>query len=915
MWAPAFRSVNALMEEISGLSQADHLSLVFDLYQSYMEHHPMKESFDDFYFWGEMLLSDFDDVDKNLVDAQDLFRNVNDIKEIDYSSDYLSEKQKEAIRIFWQEFKRNKTGLLEAEFEKLWTLLYPIYESFKMRLQEKSVGYEGMIFREAASLIRKGKHQEMPFEKYAIVGFNALSACEKQLFKHLQNSGKAMFFWDYDDYYLDNNWHEAGAFMRDHIRQFPPEWHFDSQNLTKQSKYIEIVSVPSNSGQAKLAGQILDQFPAETDWDKTAIVLTDEHLLSPILSSIPERIKDINITMGYPFVYSPANSLFERLASLQLNIRRYADGDKFYHNDATLLLHHPYIQDIMPDEANAAVQSIVAHNRIYVPASDLPEHSLIQLIFRKCADAKSFLEYLSGIVAVIIGYRKERSEQNINEDALETYDTENDLYQLEYLFCLYTTLQRMGNILIENKIDMELKTFCRLLRQILSSVKIPFSGEPLKGLQIMGMLETRVLDFERVIVLSMNEGIYPKSQNKQSFIPYHLRQGFGMTTLDHYDSINAYHFYRLLQRAEDIRLIYNSASNDANTGERSRYLTQLIYEPPFNIHERKVTFRVSIDQGKEIVKERNDSIQNLLSRYYAESEDKAILSPTALNVYLDCRLRFYFRYIEGLSESEKVMDEIDPSVFGLLLHKTMELIYQSFVGKAVTEPEIGRLRADRQLINQLLLQAFAQEYFHTGLVTDQDITGRNIIVKEVLLKYIDKILEIDQSAAPFEIIALEKETILQIPVCSEDKEILLNMRGYIDRLDYIQGTLRVIDYKTGNAKPYFKSIDELFDRSKGNHAAMQTLTYAYMMRMAYPEYQHIRSELYLIKDLFSDRYNSKIGFSKESPIDNYRDVAEEFEGNFNNLLSEIFLSDQPFVQTEDTKKCRICPYAQICHRN
>lgn len=907
VWAPTFRSLNSLMEEMAGLTKADTLSMVFDLFKSYREHKPTHESFDEFYFWGEMLLDDFDDIDKHLVDARDLFRNISDLKEIDQVFDYLTEEQKNAIRVFWQDFNGGNSGSFKTDFATIWPSLYRIYDSFKKRLREKSLGYEGMIQREAVRLLRKGDAGHQAFKKYVFIGFNALTSCESYFFKSLQKQNRAIFFWDYDDYFINNQWHEAGTFIRNHIRNFPSECRIGSDNLTDATKHIEIISVPSDAGQAKVAGQLLEQNTGNAGWDRTTVVLPDEHLLLPALSSLPGTIEDVNITMGYPFTYSPAYSLFERLASLQQHTRTYAGDVRFYHNDAGMILHHPYIQDIAPEESGEAFKNIVEHNRIYVAASDIPSQKLLQTIFTKCAGAQDFTGYLMNIALEIVGKMK--------EDEQSGKLSSSGQYQLEYLYTFYTSLQRIRDILAGENMDMDIAVLCRLLRKVFASLKIPFNGEPLKGLQVMGMLETRSLDFERVIILSMNEGVIPKAIPKQSFIPYNLRKGFGLTTSERHDAMSAYHFYRLIQRAKDVHLIYNSAASENNTGEMSRFLSQLIYEPGFNVKRKNITFRVIASRNKKIIKERTDGVQQILRMYYAGSGQIKKLSPSALNSYLDCRLRFYFRYIDGLTEQEKVIDEIDQSVFGLLLHKTMELIYQPYIKQEVSSETITQIQNSKQTMNQALLRAFAEYYFHAERVLDSDITGRNIIIKEVLMKYICRVLEVDKTATPFTVLNLEEPVNIRIPVHNADHTIMLNMAGFIDRLEETQGGVRIIDYKTGNAKRTFTGIADLFDRNKtGNHAVMQTLLYACMTQIAHPEYSRITSGLYVMKDLFKENYAPCIGLSRKPPIRNYSDVSDEFEKELNTLLSEIFLSNTNFTQTENTNTCLTCPYADICHR-
>jgi CRISPR/Cas system-associated exonuclease Cas4 (RecB family) len=364
-----------------------------------------------------------------------------------------------------------------------------------------------------------------------------------------------------------------------------------------------------------------------------------------------------------------------------------------------------------------------------------------------------------------------------------------------------------------------------------------------------------------------------------------------------------------------VLLICNSAATDRNTGERSRFISQLIYEPAFHVQQRNVTFRVNIDRDVPIVKERTEEVKRILNRYLADSGEIKRLSPSALNSYLDCRLKFYFRYIDGLKEMDGVTDEIDQSVFGKLLHKTMELIYRPFLGKEITGNDISQLKGNQGKIQQALLQAFAEDYFHTDMVTDSDITGRNIIIREVLMKYIIRILEVDRLATPFTIVSLEKQIAVRIAIHSDRRLAHLNMYGFIDRLDNIGDTLRIVDYKTGNAQRTFPGIAALFDRNKGNHAVLQTLVYACMTNIDRGrKYPRISPSLYIMKELFGEKHEARIHVVNQPPMENYFDIAQEFEAELNQLLVEIFLSDTPFTQTDDHRKCLHCPFADICHR-
>jgi CRISPR/Cas system-associated exonuclease Cas4 (RecB family) len=749
--------------------------------------------------------------------------------------------------------------------------------------------------------MRKGKAGRDAYEKYVFIGFNALTACEKNFFRILQRAGKAVFFWDADRYYVDNRWHEAGMFLRDNIRQFPSEWQPEEKPSAGFCGRMDVISVPSETGQAEMAAQILDALPEETDWSRVAVVLPDEHMLLPVLSSLPAGVKEVNVTMGYPFTYSPANSLFERLASLRQRLRSHAGVVRFYHRDVELILHHPYVRRIVGEQAGALSRSLASLNRIYVEKAELAVHPLLRKIFGECSDACDFTGYLTEVAAAVIDHLRSAGEE----------PSAGDRYATEYLYTLYVELQKIHHILTAHEVSADVPMIIRLVRQVLASVRIPFNGEPLRGLQVMGVLETRALDFDVIVILSMNEGVFPAPHHFPSFIPYHLRRGFGLSLSEHRDSAAAYYFYRLIRHAAAVSLLYNSTATARNSGEASRFITQMRYEPDvFRLAEYHAPFRIHPFADAVIVRERTEEMRRTLALYFSEGEDRKMLSPSALNTYLDCPLRFFFRYIDGLKEQEEPAEEIEPNDFGKLLHSMMEQLYRPYTGKMMYPADVERIAGDAALIRRTLLEAFSKEYFHKE-ITEDDISGRNIIIREVLLKYVCRILETDAKAAPFTVLSVEKKLHVRLP--AGDRQI--NMYGVIDRLEETGDGLRIIDYKTGNAVRNFAGVAGLFDRSGGgNHAALQTLVYARMVCAGLPCRQRICPGLYIMKELFADDYDPRLYISRQPPLDDYFALAPEFERELEALLMEMFLGEQPFTASADEKNCRNCPYAEICHR-
>ncbi len=895
IWAPQSLTIGELMQKFTPLIPTDSFELLINLYDIYNKEKNTTESFSDFYFWGEMMLGDFDDVDKYLVDANKLFTNIKDIKEIDQLFDFLEKEQIEAIRMFWIHFDPSKSSIHKQNFISIWKVLSTIYSQLNSKLREKNIGYDGMIYRDAVKNIQNTEHLPEGIEHFAFAGFNALNRCEEYLFNHLNKLKKASFYWDYDELYVGegSSYHQAGYFMRKNLIHFPPTIKLES--FFKAKKNIEIISVSSNTGQANLTGHLIDFIKDElSDNPDTAIILGDENLLMPVLYSMPDMQHKVNITMGYPMRNTSVWSLIEVLTALKKNARQEANGTTtYYHKNIEQLAEHPFFQCIAPDHFNTICKNIIKENHIRVNTNFLLGHPLADRVFEISETNKIVTTWFSKILEYLLN----------KMEALEDTKLQMDI---ECLFRMYTTVNRIHDCLTERNIIPSTEIFMRILRDTTAGRSIPFAGEPLIGIQVMGLLETRALDFKRIIMLSVNEGKIPKTSPAPSFIPYNLRLGNGLPTIEHQDAIFAYYFYRILQRAENIKLLYTTSGDGISKGEQSRFIMQLKYDSSLLLIEKSINSGISIPIRKEIIISKNTEIQKILERY----REHSALSPSALTSYLDCRLKFFFSYIAHIKEAETVSEEIEARYFGDILHKSIYHIYKEYIGEIIDPKQLLKIAENTNKIEDIIYNAINEELGrngHSGI----EMTGSNILLKEVLKKYLKKIILRDCEQKNLKIIDLENEYRVQLPI--GNSTVLL--RGTIDRIDQIGEVVRIVDYKTGNITPKIKSISELFSRDPElmNKAAFQLLYYSLLYNRSTSFNGAIMPAVYTIRSI----YNADFKYSFEingNELYDYRIHKKEFEEQLELVFTEIFDVNFNFDQTEHEATCTYCPYSQICHK-
>ena len=923
--SPAIITINELFSELSPLHVPDRLSLIFRLYKVYCQFTGSKELFDDFYFWGEMLTSDFDQVDKYLVNAHDLFTNVTDLKEIDASFSEMHADEKEQLGNFWKTLSNKEQTPNQQEFVRLWEDINGVYNKFKASLISEGLAYEGMLYREVVEHMVQNQSLLTGGNQYVFIGFNALNRCEEELFEFLQNRGKAQFYWDFDDYYLSDPTQEAGSFLRRNMIRFPnSNYSTEFKSLTISSKLLKIVNIASQVGQVQVAAnELIELGSGELNFDETAVVLCDEELLLPMINALPDNGNKVNVTMGYPLKMTPVFSLITQLIALQKNYRLNVEEITFYNKDVMRVLNHQLVFDFEPLSSKELLNSILKSNIIYLSEKELNSNLFFRQLFCVPQSISGLSDYFLGIVKVIFTRWQQKSgkqkEPGSNPQKEQIFDENSSIY-CEYLFQAYLAINKLKDIVVndgarvfetDNFVSKE--AFFRFLLQYLSGLTIPFDGEPLEGLQIMGILETRTLDFKNLIILSMNDGIMPKISSAGSFIPYNLRRVFGLPTIEEQNAMYAYYFYRLIQRAENVTFVYDSGANGLFTGEKSRYLYQLQLELPFEIAETNFIFNVEQIPVHPIRVEKSPIVMSKLNDYLTVERP---LSPSAIDKYLTCPLQFYFRYSAGLDEADEISEEVDAKIFGLLFHDAMDKIYQPFVGKTVRSGDIETILLDQEYLHEIIKESFLKVYFK-GIKSSEQISlkGRNWLVFEIVKKYVNQLLAVDRKRAPFEIVGLEKKVNSTLGINDSNQKVFIG--GTIDRIDRINNSLYILDYKTGSAKLDFPVLESLFDSENKtrNKAAFQTMVYSYILHKNEPELAEIYPGIYSLRGIFEEDYEPSLR-SKETvnKVVEFVSVSEQFELYFRKLLEEIFNTAIPFQQTTNIENCKYCSYKQICRK-
>lgn len=912
IWSPAYVSISELFRSLSPWEVGDPVKLVCELYKIFRRETQSTETLDDFYFWGEMLISVFDDADKNKVDTDKLFSNLQDLRNIMDDYTFIDDEQEEAIRQFFQNFSIERRTALKERFISLWDVLGNIYKGFRESLASQNIAYEGMMYRHVIEHLDVDK---LPYEKYVFVGFNVLNKVEHTLFTQLKDAGKAVFYWDYDEFYMKENrqavTHEAGEFIRRNLRDFPSPLSGELFKNLSKPKEVHYIASSTENAQARYLPQWIRN-NLTTPEKETAVVLCNEALLQPVLHSLPAEVKHVNITMGFPLSQTPVYSFLIALLELHTHGFNFKSG-RYTFQSVVTLLKHPYTRQLT-GQAELLEKELTRNNRFYPLPGELGKDEFLTRLFTPLSGNLNLCIRLSETLQQVAGIYQ------ANTSGTEDTDAFNQLYR-ESLFKAYTTINRFRTLIEEDELTVQSETFRRLLVKVLSATNIPFHGEPAIGMQVMGVLETRNLDFRHLVLLSVNEGQLPKSGGDSSFIPYNLRKAFGMTTIEHKIAVYAYYFYRLLQRAERITLMYNTSSDGLNRGEWSRFMLQFLIEWPHPITRQFLEAGQSPQGTSPITVEKTpDVMRRMQSLFDVRANPKAKFSPSALNYYLDCPLKFYYRYVAGLSAPDEVSAEIDSATFGSIFHYAAEHIYKDLTthGKVINKEALETLLRNEVKLQDYVDTAFKKLFFNVPQNEKPEYNGVQLINSAVIARYLKQLLQNDLRYAPFTFIASEMEVDEPIDIQTPKGVIKSRIGGIIDRMDSKDGTLRIVDYKTGGDADTPPHVESLFipDKKRSNYV-FQTFLYAAIMCRKQPTMKIAPALLYIHRAA-TETYSPVIQMGEprkpKEAVEDFSKYEKEYRERLQGLLEEIFNPEKSFTQTEIIEKCTYCDFKALCKR-
>ena len=912
--APEMLTVNDFFYKVYDVPVTDRVILLLELYECYKTLNGKAEPLDEFIFWGDVILGDFNDVDKYLVDPKQIFTNVSDYKAMQDTFSYLSGRQRQAIEGFVSHFN-DRSGRLtvrldsdnpnvKERFLMIWNILYPLYTSFRSRLKEKNEAYEGMVYRDIAELISGNGAEDFAerlrtvfprSEKYVFVGLNALNECEKTLLRRMRDRGMAEFCWDYSGKMIRDRRNRSSLFMEENVREFPQKYEWDEGGLG--IPHIRIMSVPSSVGQVKQIPQILSSAMSEEGVtpDDCAVVLPDETLLMPLLNTIPPDIRDINVTMGYPMAGSAFHTFMNAVTAVQMYIRpsRSSSGQNdelFYYKPVWTLFSDAIFRKVMTADDREAVRKIKSEVRTYIPRKDLSGTPLLDMLF---APVLHDLRLPDGAQVDALAGHQLKVAAFVASALAEDVDMAVEVtFAKEY----WKNVSRLRTI----SLQVKPMTYMRILEQLLAGVSVPFNGEPLKGLQIMGPLETRALDFRNLVILSANEGIFPRRNVSSSFIPPELRRGFGLPSYEFQDAVWAYYFYRMISRAENVWMLYDSRAEGMKSGEESRYIRQLEYHFRLPVERYIASSPVKAGSVAMEIEKTADDVRHI--------KDGA-LSATALQNYLMCPARFYYQSVLGLSAETEVSESMDAAMIGKVYHGVMQRLYsgRTAVGLDYLESLAESVSEIKSMVWELML-----EELHSP-----EVAGRNLVIGDVIVKYVLKTIERDKEqleargSGEFEILGLEKRLECEFGG--------FRFKGYIDRMDsFAPDEVRVVDYKTGKVHQEdmqiteadgTKAVDKLFgdgpfaDKPK---IALQLFIYDLLLeKNGLSHGRRVIDSVYSTARLFiGPPAQAEVGRSFYNAMSEHLAV----------LLDEISDISKPFSRTEDLSVCQYCDFKAICGR-
>lgn len=892
MFAPRLLTINECFRSLSTLTVPDQMMLIFRLYRTYCDiQKGHAESFDSFLYWGKMMLADYNDIDNHLVShVRQLFTTINDTHILNEEFDFLTKEQKAAIAEFWKDYQESATHHQNVDNDKnphkrflyVWELLYPVYEQFRKELKADGLAYEGMLHREVIEHFEEIDSSTLK-GKYVFAGFHIRSASEEALMQLMEQKGLATTYIDENEDYLNE-------------KHYP------------LPKKIDVISVPSDIGQCAEVYRILMKDIHPDEYGDTCIVLPEEMLLLPLLHTLPEDAK-INVTMGYPLSTTAPYALMEMLFSLQRNRRTLVEDEEpdaemgFFHIDVMRLLHCALVRQAAEEAVDKLEKQMLAEHITFLPESSVMENDFLRMILHSVdtETPTALCEYLDDIL---------------------TYLSAMPFAQTEAIYQLLKAIRRVRQLLIEHREllgnNIEQKTLVAIIRMLTSDITIPYVGEPLGGLQIMGVLETRALSFKNLIITNFCDDIYPGKSRGNSYIPYILRKEYGLPLPERQDRIFAHNFYSMLAGAEHAWLITNSRADDQHSGEPSRYLMQLRYLRHANICETYVPAKPTTQENfKDGAIQKTTETTKQLRQWIAESENG--ISPSALSDWLRCPKSFFFSRVLKLREQSQLTDDIAANEFGDCVHAIMQNIYPE--GKILTQEQLTNLAKKENLRIEIdKLYSLAKEKHHED-PANKDWANMNAslrplrdpIAYEAVLRHIHELVRYDATHAPLQVLAAEKKFHTELKVEIGDEKITCRVGGKIDRVDRQGKSIRVVDYKTGKPELEIPDIDSLFNISaKHQHEAFQTLCYCLMYEPKLQEGETLTPHLHAARLLHGGVGDTAVKL-KDQETFVWSAVSTEFSKHMKQLIADILDENVPFTEMFDKKACKDwCPYYSFC---
>lgn len=918
-WSPSFYTIQEFFALSSDKQVADQYTQFFTLFHQYNElltqegGSPIRP--DAFYSTSQTILNDFAQLDTELAPAIELFTELEDTAIIQQQFQHLTEEQQAFLAQFWKSFSAGRQQAQQEQFIRMWRRMPKLYEGFHNTLADNGFTTRGQIYRKLAEKEEGKPGFAANFKKLVFVGFNALSKAEAIFFKRWQEKGLALFYFDTDAYYMQDPMQEAGLFLRNNLQRtgLVNALGADRPHLKQNQKTINVYKTQGRTAQAKILQASLSQhYPLLKQADHTgklAVILADERLLFPVLQTIPSLFPDgsgetlpVNVTMGYSLLSSGIYGLADIWLTIQEQLV-VKGKETVYYREVEGFLSHP-LTAINEEDRAAMQKQILDSQLIEVPQKVLQQPGeLAKLFFSPMGSGLEGIGTLYQIFETIL--YQEAATGRLKQ-------TDSDL-----LTSLLKELNRLSDALTTYAADFSPSFTLALIRKALQGISVPLLGEPLQGLQVMGLLESRALDFEHVYILGTSEGMLPKSSSSQSFIPDSIRRVYGLPVPENQDAISAYMFYRLLQRSKTVSLVYNAQPDETNPGEQSRFIRQLEFESGYQFHYFDHVQDMALEQRMRFTVAKQGDVARKLNAYLdGDGPYAKKLSATALTTYMNCPMQFFYSYVAGIKEPERLAENLEASNVGSILHMVMELFYQELKGK---NPEITkeRIAEHRANVPALCKRAFAEVMYNTPEAEQLQLKGMHQVILKIIERYVEVILDHDEKVAPFYLIELEnkKDYITPYPVSVNGKKKTVRLYGIIDRVDHRQGVTRIVDYKTGSDELSYTCIDDLFmpDSKNTNKAMVQTLFYTHI-------YEQVRNKtavepnLYVVRNmyqegtLFKEKSKAKTLLQAES--------LQECKQGFGELLTakleEMFNEEVPFVQTGLDENCKYCPYTTMC---